>query len=61
MIRPIEIVILAAGAGSRMRSGKPKVLQTLGGEPLLHHILNNLLSPAPLPSSLCQQRKADAF
>ena len=42
MIRPIEIVILAAGAGSRMRSGKPKVLQTLGGEPLLHHILKTV-------------------
>ena len=42
MKSPIEIAILAAGAGSRMRSEKPKVLQTLGGEPLLHHILKTV-------------------
>ena len=42
MKSPIEIAILAAGAGSRMRSEKPKVLQTLGGQPLLHHILKTV-------------------
>ena len=35
----VEITILAAGIGSRMRSNKPKVLQTLAGRTLLDYIL----------------------
>jgi bifunctional UDP-N-acetylglucosamine pyrophosphorylase/glucosamine-1-phosphate N-acetyltransferase len=33
------VIVLAAGQGKRMRSGLPKVLQPLGGEPLLAHVL----------------------
>ena len=33
----ISVVILAAGQGTRMRSGLPKVLQPLAGRPLLEH------------------------
>ena len=36
---PLEVIVLAAGAGKRMRSRKPKVLHTLGGRPLLGHVL----------------------
>jgi bifunctional UDP-N-acetylglucosamine pyrophosphorylase/glucosamine-1-phosphate N-acetyltransferase len=36
---PLSIVILAAGAGKRMRSGLPKVMQPLAGAPLLAHVL----------------------
>jgi len=36
----LEIVILAAGRGTRMNSNIPKVLHQLGGEPLLGHVLN---------------------
>ncbi len=35
----IDVVILAAGKGTRMKSQRPKVLQTLAGRPLLRHVL----------------------
>ena len=36
---PLNIAILAAGIGKRMRSGLPKVLHPLGGRPLLAHVI----------------------
>ena len=36
---PLDVVIMAAGKGTRMKSKTPKVLQTLGGRPLLGHVL----------------------
>ncbi len=36
---PLEIVILAAGKGTRMYSELPKVLHELGGRPLLAHVV----------------------
>ena len=35
----MNVVILAAGQGKRMRSGLPKVLHPLAGKPLLAHVL----------------------
>lgn len=35
-------VVLAAGAGTRMRSRTPKVLQSLAGRPILGHVLHAL-------------------
>lgn len=43
----MNIVILAAGMGKRMRSSLPKVLHPLAGKPLLGHVIDTarLLSP----------------
>ena len=40
----MNIVILAAGQGKRMKSALPKVLQTLAGKPLLAHVLSTALA-----------------
>ena len=37
---PIDVVIMAAGKGTRMKSRLPKVLQRLAGLPLVQHVLN---------------------
>jgi bifunctional UDP-N-acetylglucosamine pyrophosphorylase/glucosamine-1-phosphate N-acetyltransferase len=39
MSLPLEVIVLAAGEGTRMQSRLPKVLHCLGGEPLLRHVL----------------------
>ncbi|SET22802.1 UDP-N-acetylglucosamine pyrophosphorylase /glucosamine-1-phosphate N-acetyltransferase [Natronincola peptidivorans] len=36
----LQTVILAAGAGTRMKSKLPKVLHRVCGEPMLHHVIN---------------------
>ena len=36
----LEVIILAAGEGTRMQSSIPKVLHTVGGRPLLDHVLS---------------------
>ena len=40
----MNIVILAAGQGKRMKSALPKVLQTLAGKPLLQYVLSTALA-----------------
>jgi bifunctional UDP-N-acetylglucosamine pyrophosphorylase/glucosamine-1-phosphate N-acetyltransferase len=47
MIRPLHIVVLAAGEGTRMKSDYPKMLQPLGGRPMLAHVLETALSLKP--------------
>jgi bifunctional UDP-N-acetylglucosamine pyrophosphorylase/glucosamine-1-phosphate N-acetyltransferase len=43
----IEVVILAAGQGKRMRSELPKVLHRLAGRPLLAHVIDAARSLKP--------------
>jgi len=47
----INVVILAAGQGTRMRSALPKVLQPLAGRPMLAHVLAT--AAALEPHKLC--------
>ena len=47
MNKPLHIVILAAGEGTRMKSRLPKVLQPLGGRPMLAHLLETAASLDP--------------
>ena len=43
----LNIVIMAAGKGTRMRSNLPKVLHKLAGRPLLRHVMDSAAQLAP--------------
>ncbi len=45
--RAMNIVILAAGTGKRMRSALPKVLHPLAGRPLLSHVIDTARTLQP--------------
>ena len=36
----LDVVILAAGQGSRMKSDLPKVLHPVGGRPMVQHVID---------------------
>src|SRR5690348_5047804 len=44
---PLDVIVLAAGQGKRMRSDLPKVLHPLAGKPLLAHVLDTAASLEP--------------
>ena len=43
----LEVIVLAAGQGTRMRSKRPKVLHEIGGRPMLSHVLETARALAP--------------
>ncbi|MDZ4202882.1 MAG: bifunctional UDP-N-acetylglucosamine diphosphorylase/glucosamine-1-phosphate N-acetyltransferase GlmU [Gallionella sp.] len=47
----LNVVILAAGKGTRMYSAKPKVLHELAGQPLLQHVVDRAIELRP--SHIC--------
>jgi bifunctional UDP-N-acetylglucosamine pyrophosphorylase/glucosamine-1-phosphate N-acetyltransferase len=47
MQKPVTIVILAAGLGTRMKSRQAKVLHKAGGKTLLQHVIDTALALAP--------------
>jgi bifunctional UDP-N-acetylglucosamine pyrophosphorylase/glucosamine-1-phosphate N-acetyltransferase len=40
----LKAIILAAGAGKRMKSDLPKVMHTMAGKPMLHHVIDTCLA-----------------
>jgi bifunctional UDP-N-acetylglucosamine pyrophosphorylase/glucosamine-1-phosphate N-acetyltransferase len=48
-----NVVIMAAGKGTRMKSALPKVLHRLGGKSLLQHVLDAAADPGALPGPSC--------
>src|SRR4051812_49522770 len=46
---PLDILILAAGLGTRMRSSTAKVLHKLGGRPLIAHVCRTAAALASRP------------
>ena len=57
----LSVVIMAAGKGTRMRSARPKVLHTLGGKPLLGHVLATAEALAPQPCIVVTGHGAEAI
>ncbi len=47
MHNELDVVILAAGKGTRMRSQTPKVLHTLAGKPMVSHVLETAAGLQP--------------
>lgn len=50
MTQALHVIILAAGAGKRMKSDLPKVLQPIAGRPMLAHVIDaaRALQPAAI-------------
>jgi len=45
--RPLAVIILAAGQGTRMRSARHKVLHEIAGRPMIEHLLASLTELSP--------------
>jgi bifunctional UDP-N-acetylglucosamine pyrophosphorylase/glucosamine-1-phosphate N-acetyltransferase len=55
----LNIVIMAAGKGTRMRSNLPKVLHKLAGQPLLRHVMDSAAQLQPQRMVLITGHGAD--
>ena len=56
---PLEVIVLAAGQGKRMRSDLPKVLHPIGGRPLLAHVLDAARALKPRKTVVVHGHGAD--
>ncbi len=56
----LDVVILAAGQGTRMRSQKAKVLHELAARPLIHHVLAASEALAPRSTTVVVGHQAEA-
>src|SRR5438874_10783773 len=57
---PLDVIVLAAGLGKRMRSALPKVLHPLGGRPLLAYVLDTARELGARKTAVVHGHGADA-
>ena len=57
--KPLDILILAAGLGTRMKSGRAKVLHHLGGRPLIAHVCRTATELKPRQIYIVTGHQAD--
>ncbi|HEY5646185.1 MAG TPA: bifunctional UDP-N-acetylglucosamine diphosphorylase/glucosamine-1-phosphate N-acetyltransferase GlmU [Pseudomonadales bacterium] len=60
MGKSLEVVVLAAGQGTRMRSTLPKVLHPIAGRPMLAHVLSNATALRPSRIHVVVGHQSDA-
>lgn len=60
MTAPLNVVVLAAGLGKRMRSALPKVLHPLAGRPLVSYVIDAARSLSPRAIAVVVGHGADA-
>jgi len=58
-VNDLAVLILAAGKGTRMPADRPKVLQPIGGEPLIAHVLRTARALDPGRILLVLGHRAD--
>ncbi|MEM6708527.1 MAG: bifunctional UDP-N-acetylglucosamine diphosphorylase/glucosamine-1-phosphate N-acetyltransferase GlmU [Pseudomonadota bacterium] len=56
---PLEVVVLAAGKGTRMKSQRPKVLHELAGKAMLHHVLDKATALGAVNTHVVVGHQAD--
>ena len=56
----LEVIILAAGRGTRMRSSRPKVLHPLAGKYLIQHVIDTAQALNPTQIHVVVGHGADA-
>lgn len=61
MSSDIHVVILAAGKGTRMKSGRPKTLHPVAGRPMLDRVLRTAESIQPATITLIVGHRAEAI
>ena len=57
----INVIVLAAGKGTRMRSNRAKVLHCIGGQAMISHVLNASLNLQPSSVGVVLGHQADAI
>jgi bifunctional UDP-N-acetylglucosamine pyrophosphorylase/glucosamine-1-phosphate N-acetyltransferase len=57
----INVIVLAAGKGTRMRSNRAKVLHNIGGLPMITHVINASLNLQPNSIGVILGHQADAI
>ena len=57
--RSVQAVILAAGKGTRMKSGRAKVLHPVLGVPLLEHVLRTVEATSAAPIAIVVGHQAE--